>query len=589
MASINQTTVTLPSHLSGWQLPAEWRWGATGTAGEYRHAQEVIDALGRSLALVTAPNPEHAGWLAAEARHHAHLSHPTVPTTYHYWSVNRDVRRGPGYLRRWIEGETIASRIQRLGADEIPHMMQVLRAAGGALAYLHDSGYVHGALSPETVWLAPTRRLWLLGWQWAVLKDFIPPGLAPDRKWTPWAPEWEDGRWAPDARSDQWQLGAMCFALLTRESPPARDIPPIRWVRPEVPASVAEVLDRALAAKPDDRFPSMSALLRAVERVAAPPMASRALGDAEDGTMPWRDEEQRLRWALGEDYEVLSSLGSGTFGSVWRVRDLSLEREVALKMLHPNVATDSVAVSRFRREAQVAAQLAHPAIVPIYDWDQRGDVTWYTMELAENGSVANLIARSGPRPLAEVGPQIDLILDGLSAAHAVGIIHRDLKPENILIDRYRRWRMSDFGIVSIVGDVPGGTTGTPAFAPPEQLLGEPQGVTADCFAIAAIVAFALSGKPPFGDGDARAILARQLGGELDFEEYQEPLAAWLRQGLAIAPEERFPDAAAMRRAWAAAVRSVNRAERRAGWWRRLMFGPPAPAVRTEGPLVARGT
>jgi serine/threonine-protein kinase len=560
--------------------------------GEYRHAQEVIDALGRSLALVTAPNPDHAGWLAAEARHLAHLSHPAAPTTYHYWSVNREVRRGPGYLRRWIEGETIAARIQRLGANDVPYMMEVLRAAGGALAYMHDSGYSHGALSPETVWVTPTRRLWLLGWQWAAPRDFIPPSLAPDRQWTPWAPEWTtSGRWAPDPRSDQWQLAAMCFALLTGELPPGKDIPPIRWVRPECPASVAEVLDRALLPKPEERFPSMSALLRTVERAVAPPISGRTLGDAEDSALPTHGsgEEQRLRWALGEDYEVLSPLGTGTFGSVWRVRDLSLEREVALKMLHPEVARDSKAVARFRREAQVAAQLAHPAIVPIYDWDQRGDVTWYTMELAEGGSVAELIARTGPRPLAEVGPQIDLILDGLSAAHAVGIIHRDLKPENILIDRYRRWRMSDFGIVTIVGEYPGGTTGTPAFAPPEQLLGEPQGATADCFAIAAIVAFALSGMPPFGDGDARTILARQLGGQPEFDEYNEALAAWLRQGLAVAPEDRFPDAATMRRAWAAAIRSVTRAEQRAGWWRRLMFGAPAPAVRRAAALVARGT
>ena len=589
MASINQTTGVLPPHLAGWQLPPEWRWGATGTASEYRHAQEVIDALGRSLALVTAPNPDHAGWLAAEARHLAHLSHPSAPTTYHYWSVNRESRRGPGYLRRWIEGETIAARVQRLGVVDFPNVIQVLRAAGGVLAYLHDSGYVHGALSPETVWLAPTRRLWLLGWQWAIPKDFIPAGLTPDRQWTPWAPEWAEGRWMPDARSDQWQLAAMCFAMLTGELPPARDVPPIRWVRPECPAALADVLDRALLADPDARFQSLSTLLRAVDRGVAPSTSSSALGDAEDGSTTARDEAARLRWALGEDYDVLSPLGTGTFGSVWRVRDLSLEREVALKLLHPQVARDAAAVARFRREAQLAAQLAHPAIVPIYDWDRRGDVTWYTMELAEGGSVAELIARSGPRPLTEVAPQVDLILDGLSAAHAIGIVHRDLKPENILIDRYRRWRLSDFGIAAIVGEVPGGPTGTPAFAPPEQLLGEQQGVTADCFAIAAIVAFALSGRPPFGEGDARTILARQLGGELDVEGYQEALADWLRQGLAATPDARFQDAAAMRRAWQTAVRSVHRAERRAGWWRRLMFGPRAPAVRPSGAIVARGT
>jgi eukaryotic-like serine/threonine-protein kinase len=589
MNGLNQTTRDLPAHLAGWQLPTDWRWGATGVTSEYRHAQEVIDALGRSLALITAPNPDYAGWLAAEARHLAHLSHPSIPTTYHYWSLNRDTRRGPGYLRRWIEGETIAARIARLGAGDAPFAVQVLRAAGGALAYLHDSGYVHGAFAPGTVWVSPTRRLWLLGWQWAVMRDAIPPGLAPDPRWMPWAPEWEPGRWAPDARSDQWQLGALCFALLTGELPPSRDAPPIRWVRPDCPQALADVLDRALQTAPGDRFPSVGTLLRVLDRVSAPPRASQTLGDAEDGDVATRGSEQRLRWALGDDYDVLSPLGTGTFGSVWRVRDLSLEREVALKMLHPHVARDDAAVARFQHEAQLAAQLAHPAIVPIYDWDRRGDVAWYTMELAEGGSVADLIVRSGPRPLSELGPQVDLILDGLSAAHANGIVHRDLKPENILIDRYRRWRISDFGVAFIPGETPGGPTGTPAFAAPEQLLGEPQGPSVDCFAIAAIVAYALSGHPPFGDGDARAILARQLGSELEFDTYHEALADWLRQGLAIAPEARFADAAAMRRGWQSMIRTVTRAERRSGWWRRLMFGPPAPPIRGASQLVARGT
>src|SRR5580698_3682529 len=91
---LSQPTSELPAHLVDWDLPPEWRWGATGIRGEYRHVQEVIDALGRSLALVTAPNPEHHPWLAGEARALAHRNHPSVPTTYHYWAVHRDQRRG---------------------------------------------------------------------------------------------------------------------------------------------------------------------------------------------------------------------------------------------------------------------------------------------------------------------------------------------------------------------------------------------------------------------------------------------------------------------------------------------------------------
>ena len=79
-------TRELPPHLQRWQLPPDWSWGAEGLLADHRHYQEVVDALGRSLSLVTAPDAAHAPWLYAEARHLAHLSHPSVPTTYHYWT-----------------------------------------------------------------------------------------------------------------------------------------------------------------------------------------------------------------------------------------------------------------------------------------------------------------------------------------------------------------------------------------------------------------------------------------------------------------------------------------------------------------------
>jgi eukaryotic-like serine/threonine-protein kinase len=538
-------------------------------AGEYRHAQEVIDALGRSLALVTAPNPDYAPWLETEARSLAHRNHPSVPTTYHYWSVQRDTRRGPGYLRRWIEGETLAARTQRLGPADVSYAVQILRAAGSVLAYLHDAGSTHGAVSPHNVWVGPTGRLWLLGWQWAVPREAIPGSLSPDRRWIPVPPEWSEGRWSPDPRSDQWQLAAVIFAVLTGELPSAREVPPIRWVRPDVPETLASVIDCALQRSPERRYRSVTALLRAVDRVSG---SRPLLLEGEAGSAPPDVPEQRLRWAVADDYEVLAPLGRGTFGSVWRVRDLALQREVALKMLHASVSQDAVAVGRFRREAQLAAQLAHPAIVPIYDWDQRGGVSWYTMELAEGGSIANLVDRGGPRPLTEVAPQVELVLDGLMAAHAIGVVHRDLKPENILIDRYRRWRVSDFGIAHMPGEEAGGTTGTPAFAAPEQLLGEAQGASVDCFALAAIVAFVLAGRPPFGDGDARTILAQQLAGTLDLSGFGPDIGGWLARGLAADPQARFEDSAAMKRAWRQAVGAAQRSAQRSTWWRRLVFG-----------------
>jgi serine/threonine protein kinase len=571
----HRVTQQPPEHLAEWELPPGWSWGNEGVFGEHRHYQEVIDALGRSLSLVTAPESSHAAWLGAEARHLAHLNHPLMPTTYHYWIAAAAPRRGPGYLRRWLQGETLGRRLRRSGVDGVSATVRLLREVGSALTYLHDGGTAHGAVAPHNVWLMPMGRIWLLGWQWAVPRGEVPDGLAPDFRWTPRAPEWEED-WAPTPASDQWQLAALCFAALSGEVPSGREVPPVQLVCPDCPQSLATILERALDPQPEARFPSITWMVRALDRLIGSRTMTFVSADEPSGPQS-ESEETRLRWLLADDYEVLTRLGSGSFGSVWRVRDLSLGREVALKLLHPHVARDQRAVGRFRREARLAAQLAHPALVPIYDWDSRGVLAWYTMELAEGGSVADLVARAGPRSLAEIAPQVDFVLSGLVAAHSVGIVHRDLKPENILIDRYQRWRVTDFGIANAAGEDQSGTTGTPAFAAPEQLLGEAQDSAADCFSVAAIVAFALSGSPPFGDRDGRAILARQLAGQFDVEAYPAPIAAWLRRGLAPAPADRFPDAGAMQDAWREAALAVLDDNRRVPWWRRW-FAPNVPAT-----------
>jgi len=578
------TTRELPPHLREWQLPPGWSWGADGLNTQYRHYQEVIDALGRSLSLVTAPDPAHHEWLHHEARRLAHRNHTAMPTTYHYWASFAESRHGPGYLRRWIAGETIGARLRRMNTDDVPGVLRLMREIGSALSYLHDLGTTHGCMSPETVWNTPMGRLWIIGWQWAMPLNEIPPGLTPDFRFIPVPPEWTGGGWLPTPLTDQWQLAATCFAVLTGELPSAGDVPPIQLLRPDCPQSVAQVIDRALSVEPVARFPSISSMLRAVDRVVGSRTMVMLAGDEPGTTYTTESAEVRLRWALADDYEVLTALGSGSFGSVWRVRDLSLGREVALKLLHPHVARDERVVARFRREAKLAAQLAHPAIVPIFDWDSRGDVAWYTMELAEGGSVADLLTRSGPRPLTEIAPQVDFVLSGLAAAHAIGIVHRDLKPENVLIDRYRRWRLADFGIANVTGEETTGASGTPAFAPPEQLLGEAQDAAADCFSLAAIVAFTLRGAPPFGERDSASILARELQGDVDLSSYPPEIAEWLRRGLAPAATERFEDAATMQVAWREAVQAVLERERQVPWWRRWFASDGAGVAWTGDSL-----
>jgi serine/threonine-protein kinase len=554
----HRAVVGVPPHLQDWQLPPGWRWGEEGVASQYRHSHEVIDAFGRSLAVITAPEPAHEKWLFEEAKHLAHFNHPILPTTYHFWTPLRGSVRGPGYLRRWITGETLGDRLRRTGAAAVPEVIRVLRTVGSGLAYLHDIGGRHGAVAPDTLYITPTGRLWLLGWQWAVDTSCVPYGARPDPTWVPMPGESGDA-WAPTVKTDQWQLGALAFSLLAGELPPRVDVPPIYLVRPDFPHSIADLIDRMLCEDPAQRFESVSEMLRSLERIT-PSTTPLPVGVTDDlSETKAESDEQRLRWATGVDYEVFSKLGTGTFGSVWLVRDLSLEREVALKMLHRRVSEKEENVARFTREARLAARLQHPAIVPVYSLDRRGDLVWYTMELEEGGSLADLVARNGPRLLGEIADQVDNVLDALAVAHASGIIHRDLKPGNILIDRYRNWRIADFGIASAFGEEHAGASGTPSFAAPEQLLGEAQGPGVDIYGAAAIVYFAMTGRPPYGGTDGPTVLARQLQGALDLSPFGNELADWLGHGLATDTTQRFTDAVAAQRAWRHVVRHVSRA------------------------------
>ena len=569
---VPRVLLSLPPHLLPWVLPPGWRWGRGEVRNEVRHYQEVIDALGRSLSLVTVPDIAHRAWLAAEARQLAHQSHPAIPTTYHYWTGSPEVARGPGYLRRWIAGESVDDRTRRIGPDDAPGMLHLLRTVGTLLVYLHDQGIVHGAIGTSSCWITPTGRVWQLGWEWAVPEAQRPPAVVPPESFVPYAPEWSTG-WQPTMLSDQWQLAALAFSMMTGERPPSNEAPPpLALVRPDCPVKVAAILDRALSRDPAERHGTVATMLRALERVAS--VRTSVIGIERVAPTARRaadQEEVRLRWATGDDYEVLARLGAGTFGSVWRVRDLSLEREVAMKVLHPGVADDDAAVARFRREAKLAAQLAHPAIVPIYDWEMRDGISWYTMELAEGGSVASLVTRQGAQPAVDIAVQVDGILDALDAAHAVGIVHRDLKPENVLIDRNQRWRLTDFGIAHGPGlTEKQGSTGTPEFAAPEQIMGEPQGASVDLFALGAIIAYTVTGRPPFGTGDARVIVAHQLKGEIDLDGVAAPLVAFLARALAPQAETRYADAAAMRTAWHAALDDMqDEGERGQRFWRWL--------------------
>lgn len=202
---------------------------------------------------------------------------------------------------------------------------------------------------------------------------------------------------------------------------------------------------------------------------------------------------------IADRYRIERKLGQGAFGQVFLARDTSLgDRAVALKLLHPVYAIDPAAVQRFRREANLLAQLDHPALVPIYDAGLAGDQLFLVMRYLPGGSLAQALMAGGqpsPLPPDRVLALLRDLADGLDHAHAAGVIHRDLKPSNLLLDNRGHAVITDFGLARAVLGADSftgtgtaqGTAGTTHYLAPEVLQGEPPTPASDRYGLGCVL------------------------------------------------------------------------------------------------------
>ncbi|WP_182865593.1 serine/threonine-protein kinase [Rhodopirellula sp. JC639] len=203
------------------------------------------------------------------------------------------------------------------------------------------------------------------------------------------------------------------------------------------------------------------------------------------------------------EYELLDEIARGGMGVVFRARQTRLNRMVALKMILSGRLATEADVRRFQTEAEAAAQLDHPGIVPVFEVGQHDGHHFYSMALVEGESLAHRIAE-GPLALSEAAELVKSVAIAVHHAHEKGVIHRDLKPANILIDRDGQARVTDFGLArqkatesSLTAD--GQVLGTPGYLSPEQATGSSAQVNeaADVYSLGAVLYAALTGRPPF--------------------------------------------------------------------------------------------
>ncbi|HEX5061816.1 MAG TPA: serine/threonine-protein kinase [Kofleriaceae bacterium] len=263
---------------------------------------------------------------------------------------------------------------------------------------------------------------------------------------------------------------------------------------------------------------------------------------------------------LDSRYEIRAPLGKGGMGTVYRGWQLSVDREVAIKVIHPKLSNDRQAVKRFLREARLASRLSQPNIVNVYDFGQSDGVLYLVMELLRGHTLASELGQ-GRRINHKRTTTVALQLcDALEAAHAQGIVHRDLKPSNIVIldDPPGRdlIKVLDFGLAkSLVQDSGSVVTntdallGTPLYMAPEQIEGKVSDQRADLYSFGCILYEMLTGRPPFVDNAVSAVLARHMHDVHIALPLHVParLRDLIDKLLAKTPEDRLQTAGEMRR------------------------------------------
>ena len=213
-------------------------------------------------------------------------------------------------------------------------------------------------------------------------------------------------------------------------------------------------------------------------------------------------------------FELRKVLGQGAQATVWLAHDPRLDREVALKLMHPGAASDTDVVAQWLQEARSVSRLTHPNIVPVFEAELHQQQPYLVFEYVPGSTLAEVLRKRGAVPPRE-GVNLMLgVLDALQAAHDAAVVHRDLKPSNILVGENGRARVMDFGIAARVQDAGPGTilqiVGTPGYMSPEAARGLAPAVSMDIFSVSLVLAEILCGRRLLVENDPYRAMHRVI-------------------------------------------------------------------------------
>ena len=455
------------------------RSGSTGTVYRAHDTMMSRDVAIKVLSPELAAEPGCQERFRREVSIAAQLSDPNIIPIYEAGEIE-----GRLYLVMPAvpDGITVQDLLRRDGPTHPAVAARVIVQVASALEAAHVVGLVHGDIKASSL---------LVGGAFVYLIDF---GVTPT------------GADTADVRTDIYALTAVLYECLTGqpaaagEDGPPKPAPKPTDVDPAIPAGFDGVIARGMAEDPDDRYQTARELAAATHNA----LTATAAADA-SGAVATKEVE------FGR-YRLFEKLGQGSMGAVYRAHDTALGRDVAIKLLQPELAAEPGFQERFRREAYAAARLASPNIIPIYETGEFDGRLYLVMPIIDGVDLNKVLKRDGPMSPQKAVRVVEQVAAALDTAHKSGLVHRDVKPSNLLMVGEDFVYLIDFGLVHEAGagrlTLTNVAPGSPAYMAPERFTaGKSVDARADVYSLTCVLYECLTGRLPFSGGGVEGLAA----------------------------------------------------------------------------------
>ena len=454
------------------------RSGSTGTVYRAYDTMMSRDVAIKVLSPELAAEPGRQERFRREVSIAAQLNDPNIIPLYEAGEID-----GRLYLVMPAvpDGMTVHDLLRRDGPTHPAVAARVIVQVASALEAAHVAGLVHGDIKASSL---------LVGGAFVYLIDFgaTPPGAD-----------------TADVRTDIYALTAVLYECLTGQPASAaeagEDGPPKPTdFDPAIPAGFDAVIARGMAEDPDDRYQTARELAAATHNALTATAAADAPG------APATKEVDFGR------YRLFEKLGQGSMGAVYRAHDTALDRDVAIKLLQPELAAEPGFRERFRREAYAAARLASPNIIPIYETGEFDGRLYLVMPIIDGVDLNKVLKSDGPMSPPKAVRVIEQVAAALDAAHKSGLVHRDVKPSNLLMVGDDFVYLIDFGLVHEASagrlTLTNVAPGSPAYMAPERFnAGKSVDARADVYSLTCVLYECLTGRLPFSGGGVEGLAA----------------------------------------------------------------------------------